>query len=186
MAYLVNLLLVGVSGIVLYIFQRRRSRDIKARQNGCEPAPVYPHLDPLFGLDLKLQETVQSLRSHSIPFNAGLYKKYGRTFEVNFFGHPSLKTIEPENIQTIYAINDKDWGYEPVRGPVMKPFCGLGFITTDGPLWKHSRALLRPTFNKANISDLAPFGTSLELFLKQIPIDGSTVDLQPLLNTMVS
>ena len=44
---------------------------------------------------------------------------------------------------------------------------------------------MKPTFYKTNILDLGPFATLTDAFLKKIPRDGSTVDLQPQLFTLV-
>ncbi|TGO61344.1 hypothetical protein BCON_0028g00320 [Botryotinia convoluta] len=68
----------------------------------------------------------------------------------------------------------------------MGPFCGRGFITTDGERWQKARALLRPTFSKSNISDLSSCKVAVEQFLQSIPDDGcTTVDLQPLLANLI-
>ncbi|TVY49941.1 Cytochrome P450 monooxygenase [Lachnellula occidentalis] len=184
MTYIVASLLAGLLVAVFYCFQRTWSKTASARQFGCQPPVSYRHLDLLFGLDLKLQEVRQALKFRSIPFNAALFKKYGKTFQVNVFGSATIRTIDSENLQTAYATNNKDWGYEPIRLPFMEPFCGRGFITTDGATWKASRALLRPTFSKANISDLSAFQRSVDSFLQQIPRDGSTVDMQPLIASL--
>ncbi|THV45562.1 hypothetical protein BGAL_0474g00030 [Botrytis galanthina] len=62
------------------------------------------------------------------------------------------------------------------------PFCGRGFITTDGDTWRKARALLRSTFSKSNILDPSAYKVAVEQFLQNIPDDGcTTVDLQPLL-----
>lgn len=87
-------------------------------------------------------------------------------------------TIAAENLQCINnGIND--WGNEPYRRSAMEHFVGLGFITCDGAIWHHSRKLLRPTFNKSNLLDFASLAAEVDSFLDKLPIDGSTVDLQP-------
>ena len=171
---------------VAYVVTVQRSKAVRVRQQGCQPVFTYPHLDPLFGLDLKLGDIREALRHNSIPFTAKLFKKYGKTIEVNDFGQSTIRTIDPENLHAIYSFNEKDWGNEPLRLPIMEPFCGRGFITTDGPTWKHSRALLRPTFSKSNISDLSAFETSVGQFIGHITKDETTIDLQPLLAILVS
>lgn len=66
-----------------------------------------------------------------------------------------------------------------MRLHIMKPFCGIGFITADGPEWKISHSLMKPSFHKSNINDFAPLEEHFQLMLDQIPKDGSTFDLQP-------
>jgi cytochrome P450 monooxygenase len=186
MLYLTSSLLAAAVAVILYFLRRGWSTRVLARQHGCQPPVSYPHIDCFFGLDLKVREIIQASKFRNIPFNSELFKKYGKTFSVNVFGSTTIRTIDSANLQTAYNTNNKDWGYEPIRLPVMGPFCGRGFITTDGDTWKTSRALLRPTFSKANISDLSYFQASVDSMLRKIPRDCSKVDLQPLLAILVS
>ena len=65
----------------------------------------------------------------------------------------AIDSIRPENLQTVWVSKFKDWGVEPVGLPAQNPFWGRGFITMDGPRWEYSRALLKPSFDKANVTD---------------------------------
>ncbi|TGO20852.1 hypothetical protein BPAE_0261g00090 [Botrytis paeoniae] len=151
MFHIILSIFVGASALLLYaITNRQITRTKTARQYNCDIPFTYPHRDSIFGIDLKLQEIQQSLRHQSITFSANLHKKYEKTFEVINFGTSSLRSIDTENIQAFYSTNHDDWGYEPSRLSVMGPFCGRGFITTDGDTWQKARALLRPTFSKSN------------------------------------
>ncbi|KAL9619343.1 MAG: hypothetical protein Q9160_006023 [Pyrenula sp. 1 TL-2023] len=71
----------------------------------------------------------------------------------------------------------KDWGIQPFRFEGMRPFCGEGLLSTDGSKWEHSRSLFKPSFHRNNIADLTAFENLVEKFLANIPLDGSTVDL---------
>ncbi|KAL8980864.1 MAG: hypothetical protein Q9205_004182, partial [Flavoplaca limonia] len=114
-----------------------------------------------------------------LPELEARYGTYGSTFQTNLFGTPSINTIEPENLQAVYSSNFKDWGIEPLRLPAQDPFCGRGFITTDGAAAEYSRALLKPGFNRANIvAGLAGLGKALEKMMGKILDDRGTVDLQ--------
>ncbi|TGO11682.1 hypothetical protein BTUL_0104g00270 [Botrytis tulipae] len=165
MFHIILYIFVGASAFLLYTIKVTSQRDTRtktARQYNCDIPLTYPHLDPIFGTDLKFQEIQQSLSHQSITFSANLHKKYGETFEVINFGTSSLRSIDTENIQAVYSKNHDDWGYEPSRLSVMGPFCGRGFITTDGDTWQKARALLRPTFSKSNISDLSAYKVAVE------------------------
>ena len=72
------------------------------------------------------------------------------------------RTCRPSRCRT-----SKYWGMQPIRLSAFDPFCGVGFVTTDGPIWEHARALLKPSFNKANISDLP----ILESYLRSVITD---------------
>ncbi|PQE32279.1 cytochrome P450 alkane hydroxylase protein [Rutstroemia sp. NJR-2017a WRK4] len=165
MNHIILSVVVGASTLLLYtITNQRITRTKAARQHGCKPPFTYPHLDPIFVIDLKLQEILKFLHHQSLPFSTNLHTKYGKTYEA------------------VYSTNHADWGYETLRLPVMGPFCGRGFVTTDGETWRKCRALLRPTFSRSNIYDLGVYKAAVERFLKCIPGDGrTTVDLQPLL-----
>ena len=97
---------------------------------------------------------------------------------------PTIITIAPENVKLINT-RDNEWGIQPDRLPGMEFFCGRGFITTDGDIWRHSRALLRPSFAKRNITDLSVLSREMDKLFSELPEDGVMVDLQPLLYIMV-
>ena len=121
-----------------------------------------------------------------LPNGAALHRKYGPTYrETSIFG-TNLKTASEENIQTVLGLKAQDWGVRPFRFAGMRPFCGEGFLTADGSVWEHSRATLKPSFHKKNIADLTAFEHSLGQFLAHIPKDGSTIDLQSLVSSLVS
>lgn len=67
-----------------------------------------------------------------------------------------------------------------VRQDAVGALLGDGIFTTDGAFWSHSRAMLRPTFEKSQITDLEQFENHIGPLLARIPKDSSTVDLQPL------
>ncbi len=54
------------------------------------------------------------------------------------------------------------------------------------PIGEHSRALLKPSFDKAYSIDLFTLERYWRMLIDYIPRDGSTVDLQPLLFSLVS
>ena len=157
-----------------------------ARSRGCQSPRKYPHKDPLLGLDLFLR-TGKAIQEHY--YLRELEERYGSlgpTFATNTWSSTSINSIEPENLKAVFSSNFNDWGVEALRLPAQYPFCGRGFITTDGPAWEHSRALLRPSFNKAHAIDLPALEQHLRHVLDRIPKDGSTVDLQDLLFSLVS
>ncbi|KAH6684734.1 cytochrome P450, partial [Halenospora varia] len=168
-----------------YIALRNLQARIKSRKwkkkYGCEDPPMFNHKDPLFGLDLYL-ENVRNVQT--LNFLNGWkqrYQKYGHTFKGNFMGRPSIYTVNARNLQSVHALNFEQYGVQQIRRAPTLPFLGEGVFTMDGPFWKHSRALLRPTFTKDNVANLPAFEVHFQKFLKLLPADGSTVDLRPLL-----
>lgn len=67
-----------------------------------------------------------------------------------------------------------------MRKEAVDALLGDGIFTTDGAFWLHSRAMLRPAFEKSQVADLDQFESRLGGLLARIPDDGSTVDLQVL------
>ncbi|KAF1918279.1 cytochrome P450 [Ampelomyces quisqualis] len=72
-----------------------------------------------------------------------------------------------------------------MRLPGAENFCGRGFLTTDGDVWQRSRKLLKPTFARNNLQDLKYLSEQVDIMIAQIPQNGETVDLQPLLYGML-
>jgi cytochrome P450 len=107
-----------------------------------------------------------------------LFDTYGNTYSSTSLGTTAISTIEPQNIQIVWASRFKDYGIEPFRLLLMEPFTGRGILNSDGPHWEHSRALIRPTFNKANLANLAVFELHLRKLIEIIPRDESTVNLR--------
>ncbi len=187
MALLLPVLVTGICLFFTYRIYRHLQTLYLARSKGCLPPRRYPHKDPFLGLDFFLETGKVFSENRYLPELLARYKTYGPTFQTNLFGTPSINTIEPENLQAVYSSDFRNWGVEPLRLPAQDPFCGRGFITTDGAAWEHSRALLKPGFNRANIvAGLEGLGEALEKMMNKIPSDGGTVDLQALFFDLVS
>ena len=103
----------------------------------------------------------------------------GNTFTSKLLLVNAISTIEPENVKTVLSTRFKDYGLWR-RFEFVGKLLGHGIFTSDGEAWAHSRAMLRPSFAKEQIADLATFERHIEQFFQLIPEDGSTVDLQDL------
>jgi cytochrome P450 len=106
------------------------------------------------------------------------YDTYGHTFEALNSGSKVIYSVHPQNLRAVWSKNAADWGIQPLRLSNMRRFSGEGFITMDGLEWKQSRALLKPSFHKSNISDLTPLEKYLRMMLDCIPRDGSRFEIQ--------
>lgn len=189
MTWLVTLLLATFGFLILFRINGRRQESSRKRQqfkqiHGCGPPSKYPHRYSIFGFDYLLQTIQQMKQNRFLPAMQDQFQRYGLTFQTIIFGSPVVNTAEPKNLQAAFT-KSNHWGVEPDRIGSLEPFCGRGFISTDGPSWERARRLLHPTFKASNLEDFSAFEASLEDFLKKIPEDGSTVDLQPLLYTLV-
>ncbi|KAI1759376.1 cytochrome P450 [Hypoxylon sp. FL1150] len=162
---------------VFFLIQRQRRRHSLAVSHGCLPPVGYQPKEPFLAFDFQM-------RMYSyVPFHYELHQRFGDTYQVqSWISLPSICTIAIENIRTINV--SKDFGVEPMRLSGLEYFCGRGFITTDGDTWKHARKLLKPSFDMNSIRDLTTLQSEVDTLLEQLPKDGSTVDLQPLLYVM--
>jgi cytochrome P450 len=75
-------------------------------------------------------------------------------------------------------------GIQKIRQGVLYDFLGSGIFTTDGTFWQHSRAMLRPQFEKSQVSVIEQFEPYVQKLMSCIPTDGSTVDLQELFHKL--
>jgi cytochrome P450 len=170
--------LVGSFLLAFYIFYRQRQRDAAATRNGYATMNKYWTKEPFTALDF-------GMAAHTdMPFVHRHHLKRGHTFQLQALAtQPNIATIAPANIREMSS--GKNWGIQPLRRPAMGYFCGQGLLTTDGELWHYSRKLWKPTFAKHNLLDLEFLSQQTDTLLSHVPDDGSTVDLQPLLYSMV-
>ena len=148
--------------------------------------PEVQALDSLFGTDLFFSISQADVAGHRSEAYRALHKRYGATFEMKAMSAVQLQTSHPENIQAICTSAFDDWGVGPMRGRRFRPFMDSGIFMEDGTFWKHSRALVRPTFSRAEIADLDNFERYFQRFLRLIPADGTTFDILPLAKRLVS
>ncbi|TGO47587.1 hypothetical protein BCON_0271g00080 [Botryotinia convoluta] len=151
------------------------------RKNGCVQPIKYPHKDPLFGLNFFFKMGAAMKTGKVLQTNRELYATYGKPFQSNSWGTPVIHTCESENIKTVLALSFGSFGRVKV-----KPEKGggsleaQGIFTADGKIWQRSRALIRPTFARTEISNFGALEKHVARFLELLPCDDSTVDLQPL------
>jgi cytochrome P450 len=176
---LVTLLVSAIAAFAAYRLYLAHALASKARQHGCQPAARYKHKDPVFGLDIFLRTGDAITKNRFLEEHQRRYDAYGHTFEALNFGSRAIYSVHPDNLRAVFSKNASDWGIQPLRLHNMNPFCGKGFITTDGDEWKISHDLLKPGFHRSIISDLGPLEEHLSILLQQIPKDGSKFDLQP-------
>ncbi|KAF3389689.1 Cytochrome P450 52E2 [Talaromyces pinophilus] len=182
---LVGILAALYIASLVYKFVSLRIRYAKAaQQHGCKPISRYPNREPFMGTDLSRLMKEEAKRGRGPFLFMNLHRKYGDTFSFKAQGPAQISTCDPKNVQTIASTKFGDWGVQPIRGEPLAPFLGRGVLTHDGPIWKRSRALLRPTFNRTEVADLENFETHVSSLLRMIPKDRETVDLQPLFKNL--
>ena len=176
--------LVGTLPVIAYCARIWLTRLSFARQHGCGLPPARRSRPLLLRVGSKIQSARTAQHQCRFPAEVALFHQYGQTYRDSTLIDSRLKTCNAENIQSVFG--SKKWGIGPYRKRAMGPFCGDGFITNDGPVWEHSRSMLKPSFHRDNIADLGAFEDAVKSLIARIPGDGSTVDFQPLIELMVS
>jgi cytochrome P450 len=117
----------------------------------------------------------------------GLYMNhfhlFGKTWVEKAFNDKIINTMEKLNIQQFVTSSFKDYG-KPSKS-LFTPLVGDGIFSQDGPQWKHSRNLIKSTFFQPEISDLTSLRVHVDRFIRLVPRDGRTIDLQGLLHKLV-
>ena len=187
---LTNTLLAATSIIIITYaivsIEKYLSRRKICVTHGCLPPPSLPQRDPIFGLDLLLQ-FFKALKENRRNMSMNeLFQLHGQTFQSATWGTTKIYTITPENLQAVFATDFSSWGVQPMRLFAFEPFVGRGIMCVDGALWEQSRALIKPTFARAQIADLhlTAYAAHVNKLIDLLPKDGSTVDLQPLFSRL--
>lgn len=109
------------------------------------------------------------------------FRQTGYTLEQKFLGALAFGTVDPANMEAILSANFKDYGLGP-RRDISLPMFGDGIFTQDGPAWKHSRELLRPSFHYRQYEDLQVFRDAVDDLITNIETSAGddVIDLQPL------
>ncbi|KAK1782742.1 cytochrome P450 [Copromyces sp. CBS 386.78] len=173
-------LLYLFSRLVLYTLHRRRSRSL-----GCSPVPVYPHKDPILGLDL-FRDTLRAINTHTLlQLWDSRFRNYGNTHYTLTLGKWVLMTNEPENVKLILGTKMDEWPLDGPRLHAAVPVLGRKSVfTTNGAQWREARGMIRPSFVRDQVADLHCFSKHVGNFLNAIPKNGSTFDMQELLLSM--
>jgi cytochrome P450 len=150
------------------------------RKYGCESPPMYPHKDPILGIDLVRAIKKSMEDGDALSAARERFQKYGKTFRATLMGKGFIFTSDPQNMKTVFALEIDRFGVEEQRQSADGGWLGKGIFMSDGAYWEYCRNLLKPLFARAQISDFSNFEALVEQMVGLIPNDGSVVDLQPL------
>jgi cytochrome P450 len=172
----------------LYVFrvlhrswQRYRLRS----QEGCRPCPSYAQKDPVWGLDT-LWETIQGFKNgHYLDLLVKRHNQYGRTFAFTQLGETTISTCDPGVMKCVLSTHFKDFSTGDLRSNSLTPILGQGILTIDGDQWRHQRALIRPSFARAQVKDLDIFERTATELIQAVKAKNCNVDIQDLVQRMV-
>ncbi|KAH6706541.1 cytochrome P450 [Leptodontidium sp. MPI-SDFR-AT-0119] len=163
---------------------------LTASRLNCLPAPIQPNTHPL-GID-HILAALQAISSKTFPsYLLARSSSFPHlTFSTSVLGTSRLFTTDIPNIQALLATQFEDFDLGEVRRLNAHPFLGKGIFLQDGKEWERSRALIRPQFARAQISDLELEERHFQILVSAIKGIGGggeeegwtrELDLQPLL-----
>lgn len=158
----------------------------RLRRLHCTAPPSYPQKVPYFGSDLSRILETSRQKGVLLAKMQQLFGICGKTFQATVWGQTIVYTIDAANIQFVHTREFKNFGVEPIRKTVNQGWMGDGIFVSDGPVWKHSRTLLKPAFSKNQYGNISSFDVHVKRLLALVPRDESTVDLQLLFQRLVS
>lgn len=136
------------------------------------------------GIDIAYKTFSYTVQDRDPDFWVFLFSKLrpgiSQTIELTLARQRYIFTADPENIKAILATQFQDYGKgEPFRKD-WHDFLGDSIFTTDGETWQNSRALIRPQFIKARVSDLEIFEKHVSKLITFINGRGQEVDISVL------
>jgi cytochrome P450 len=172
--------------ITVKLNRRRYERDSASR--GCRPAPTL-RSNNLLGTS-RLKESIRATKEDRGPqYVISAMNDVGsdiHTVRVPILDYELLVTRDPENVRAMLSTQSQDYDISAMRSNAFMPLLGEGVFTSRGQQWKHSRALVRPQFQRDEIANLEFIERHLRSLLVVLSHkhrkDGWTeiVDLQPL------
>ena len=178
--------LIGFRIITVKLNRRKYKRDSEAR--GCRPAPTLRSSN-LLGTS-RLKESIRATKEDRGPqYVISAMNDAGsdiHTLRVPILDYELLVTRDPDNVRAMLSAQSQDYDISAMRANAFMPLLGEGIFTGRGQQWKHSRALVRPQFQRDEITNLQfierHFRTLLDVLSDKRREGGwtYTLDLQPL------
>lgn len=179
-----GLVVFSLFSIVQWLLTCRRRSHMK-RQNGCLPPKKLPQLDPIMGTDVVMQNLGAAKKYGFLDLLRTRHAANGLTFTTNTYLRTTINTCDPTLIQNVLSFQFQDFGMGPLRRKSASPLLGRGIFTTDDEIWAHQRALIRPSFVRAQVTDFSIFGHHVDQLIALIARRNYEVDLQQLFFRMV-
>ncbi|XWW97675.1 hypothetical protein V2A60_005661 [Cordyceps javanica] len=152
--------LVFVAGALAYYALRAASNLFRRAGKAHEPLaqdglPVYPHLEPFWGLDLSLAMWRDYTRGRLAEGMRLRHARCGATFKTRaLFGAECIYTIDPDNIRDVTTFQFSRFQKSAWVDEASKHI-GHGVLMNEGAAWRRSRALLKPIFARTTLDELA-------------------------------
>jgi cytochrome P450 len=190
-----SLMVVAIGLLCLIIYRRiivklnRKRYERESVARGCRPAPTL-RSNNFLGTS-RLKESIRATKEDRGPqYIISAMNDVGtdiHTVRVPILDYELLVTRDPENVKAMLSTQSQDYDISVTRSNAFMPLLGEGVFTSRGQQWKHSRALVRPQFQRDEIANLEFIERHVKTLLnvlshKAAREDGwtETIDLQPL------
>ncbi|KAI9829911.1 MAG: hypothetical protein M1826_005333 [Phylliscum demangeonii] len=173
---LIQILVALVIPALLYYWVWTRRANARYRrfcaETGCAQPTVVKNVLPG-----GVERLIENLWIRGDPldfFVVRFFERYGNTHKFKTpTGIGIVVTAEPLNTQAVLALNFKDYAVGKIRQQSMVPLLGNGIFTSDGEVWEHHRALLRPQFSRTQVGDLDAAERHVAALFAALPVDAS-------------
>ena len=183
----ISLTALCVALVILFYGRRSdKSLDSDSSVSKCRSPPTLKTIDKIFGLDFLLRNMKLVQQGRIMQEVISDHVELGNTFRVFSQRRNMLYTIDPENLRAIYETRSQDWSVEPHRLKALGPLCGAGHITADGEESLRSDEMLKSSLANVESARLSALKAFMNSFLDQLPVDGQTFDIAPLVDRLVS
>ncbi|KAF1937165.1 hypothetical protein EJ02DRAFT_433585 [Clathrospora elynae] len=139
--------------LVVRMFVTKLSAWQYQRAHGLAAARQIPQGENIFGIGQLRRMLKNTAASISLQSHFEATKDNGPTTSVVILGQKFVLTSDPENIKAVLATKFKDFDLGE-RNDAFGPFLGGGIFAADDAHWEKSRALIRPSFTKAQVAEL--------------------------------
>lgn len=174
--------------VALYAFKQARlffRHRRLASESGCKPPTACPQKIPILGLDF-LVETISGFKNNRyLQVLIKRHDAHGRTFSFQQLGVTNYSTCDPEVMRSILNTKFRDFSLGDLRRDSMSPILGKGILVVDDQEWQHQRAMIRPSFSRAQVTNVDIFERHATRLIEAIGREGHAVDMHDLGQRMV-
>ncbi|RDA86052.1 hypothetical protein CP532_1283 [Ophiocordyceps camponoti-leonardi (nom. inval.)] len=170
-------------GVVLIVACSRYRHLRQMRLHGTLPGTVYPHIDPILGIDWMWLLVRNHRRNRLLEMTHTFFtQSVATTYWTNILGNWMLMTCDPENFKAIMSDQSDAWDVSDTRAKSLGPALGKSSIlAVNGRLWWQARTMIRPMFSQSPVTELNCIDHVVDNCLARVRSAGDKVELKQLI-----
>ncbi|RDA91773.1 hypothetical protein CP533_4768 [Ophiocordyceps camponoti-saundersi (nom. inval.)] len=179
------ILVATVASIILRLYQAfvlHRKRKALMQSKGSLRPPWNIHAASPLARPWMILLYAKAFAENRIPsLLAHILLSDGRGTTKSFFvTQKVIITMDPDNVQTMLALEHEKWAYSSRHSVALEASFGRGIFSTHGADWKQCRRIIRPCFSRIRVNNVNRLEAHVSRLLSHIPPNGATVDLSDL------